>query len=207
MTMRLFYTAAYWIGFRPWEMMASLPIHDQVLALFAREESGGKPPFGRVLDLGCGTGIWSVKLAARGWQVTGIDIVAKAVRTAHRRVRDAGVDVQLVHGNITALRTAGVGSGFRFVLDLGAVHGLDDSQRTAVGREVSAVTSNDATLLIAAWAPARRGPLPRGASRGNIEATFPDWTVIAEEACDVSGAPNFVKRADPRFYRLRRNRS
>src|SRR5262245_2308836 len=157
--MRLFYTAAYWIGIRPWEQMANLPIQEQVSALIGRAESGRKLPLGRALELGCGTGIWSIKLAARGWQVTGVDFVAKAVRAARRRAQDAGVGAHFVHGDITALRAAGVDSGFRFVLDLGAVHGLNDEQRTSVGHEVSAVATDDATLLTVAWTPARRGPL------------------------------------------------
>jgi hypothetical protein len=53
-------------------------------------------------------------------------------------------------------------------------------------------------------APGRRGPLPRGASRGDIEAAYPAWRVIDEVPADVSGAPGWVRRADLRFYRLRR---
>lgn len=113
--MSLFYRAAYWVGVRPWELMAELPIHDQISALFEREEAGRVPPFGPALDLGCGTGIWAVKLAARGWQVTGVEIVGKALRAARKRARDAKADVRLIRGDITALQAAGVGRGFRFV--------------------------------------------------------------------------------------------
>jgi SAM-dependent methyltransferase len=203
--MSLFYRIAYWIGFTPWERMSSLPIYDQVTALFDREESERKQPFGKALDLGCGSGFSAVKLATRGWEVTGIDLVAQALRTARKRAREADAHVQFVHGDITALRAAGVGSGFQFFLDLGAVHGFNDAERRAAGREVTAVAAPGATLLMAAWKPARRGPFPRGASRQNIEAAFPAWTVIAEEAANVTGAPGPVKKADPRFYRLRRN--
>jgi SAM-dependent methyltransferase len=203
--MRLFYRIAYWIGFTPWERMSSLPIHDQIIALLDREESERKKPFGKALDLGCGSGFGAVKLATRGWEVTGIDIVAKPLRTARKRAREAGADVRFVHGDITALRSAGVGSGFQFILDLGAVHGHNDVERRAAGREITAVAAPGATLLMAAWKPARRGPFPRGASRQDIEAAFPGWTVIAEEAANVTGAPGPVKKADPRFYRLRRN--
>ena len=186
--MRLFYRIAYWIGFTPWERMNSLPIYGQLTTLFAREESEREQPFGRALDLGCGTGFSAVNLAKRGWQVTGIDVVANALSTARQRAREAGADVRFVHGDITALRAAGVGSDFEFFLDLGAVHGLDDAERRAVGREVTAVATPGATLLMAAWAPGRRGPFPRGASRQDIVAAFPDWAVIAEEAVDMTGA-------------------
>lgn len=75
-----------------------------------------------------------MNLATRGWQVTGIDLVAKALSTARKRAREAGIQVQFVHGDITALRAAGVGSSFEFFLDLGVVHGLDEADRRAVGR-------------------------------------------------------------------------
>ncbi len=182
-----------------------LPVAEQVSAMFDREESGRQPPYGPALDLGCGTGIWSVHLAERGWDVTGVEIVPKALRAARERAQTAGVEVRLVQGDVTALQAVGVGSGFRLVLDFGTVHGLTQAQREAVGREVSAVAAADATLLMYAFAPGRRGPLPRGASRGDIEAAYPGWKVIDEEACDVSEAPRLFRKADPRWYRLRRD--
>jgi hypothetical protein len=106
---------------------------------------------------------------------------------------------------VTALRATGVGSGFRLVLDFGTVHGLTRAQREAVGREVSAVAAADAALLMYAAAPGRRGPLPRGASRDEIEAAYPEWRVIDEDPFDVSGAPGPFRHADPRWYRLRRD--
>ena len=56
-----------------------------------------------------------------------------------------------------------------------------------------------------AWSRRRRGPLPRGASRSDIEAAYPDWTLTDEAAFDISGTPFFrhIKHADPRLYRLR----
>ncbi len=127
----------------------------------------------------------------------------KALQAARERVRESGIEVQLVPGDVTALRRLGVGTGFRFVLDFGLFHGLDDTQREAMGREVTAVAAPSATLLMMAWAPGTW--LLRGASRGDIEAAYPTWKLIDEEPFDVSGAPfyRFVRNADPRFYRLR----
>ena len=53
-----------------------------------------------------------------------------------------------------------------------------------MGREVSAVTASDATVLLDVFAPTRRGPLPRGASRRDVEAAFPEWRVTDVEVAD-----------------------
>jgi SAM-dependent methyltransferase len=205
--MSLFYKFQYLVGMTPWERMPSLPIGEQALALLDREERGREPPYGRALDLGCGTGFWSVRLAQRKWEVTGVDIVPKALRTARKRASGAGVDVLFVEESVTTLTAAGVGSGFRLILDFGVVHGLQAEQVQTVSREVTAVASEDATLLMYAFSPGRRGPLPRGISREEIKQAYGGWTITDEEAFDLSGAPRFVQKARPRFYCLRRRRS
>ncbi len=202
--MSLWYRFAYGVGLTPWEQMPSLPAGRQAAALLDRETAERQPPYGKALDIGCGSGIWSVDLAQRGWEVTGLDIIPKALRAARARAQAAGVQVRFVEGDVTALRAAGLDSGFRLVLDFGTVHGLSEAQREAAGREVTAVTAEDATVLMYAFSPAWRGLLPRGASRADIEAAYPGWTVVAEEPLDVTGAPFFVKKATPRWYRLRR---
>ena len=157
------YSLAYRIGFHPWEDAEEQPsFTDKFSALLDREESGRQPPYGPALDVGTGSGIWGIKLAQRGWQVTGVDIVGKALRRAHERVREAGLDMRLVQGDVTELRATDVGTGFRLVLDTGTFHGLTTAEREAMGREVSAVAAPDATVLLLAWVPRRRGPLPRG---------------------------------------------
>ena len=200
------YRMAYAVGFHPWEDAAGHPpFTEKISELFEREESGREPPYGPALDLGTGSGIWGVELAKRGWQVTGVDLVDKALGRARERVLNAGVDMRLVRGDVTALREAGVGSDFRLVLDTGTFHGLNDTEREAMGREVNVVAAPDATLLMVAW-PKRRRPLIRGVTRSEIEQAFPGWTVT-----DV-GASNFqapkpielLLRPDEHWYRLRR---
>jgi methylase of polypeptide subunit release factors len=108
---------AHAIGFHPREDLADHPpFARKLLELVAREENSQGPPYGPVLDIGTGSGVWGVRLAQRGWAVTGVEIIEQALRRAHRRVASAGVDMRLVHGDVTALPEAGVGSGFRLVL-------------------------------------------------------------------------------------------
>jgi hypothetical protein len=124
---------------------------------------------------------------------------------ARERAQEVGVEVALIEGDVTALRAAGLGSGFRFLVDFECFNGLNDAQREAMGREVSAVADDDATFLMLTWAPGRRWPLARGASRQDIEAASPGWTVIDEDPYEKSALPRPLKNVDPRFYRLRRN--
>lgn len=203
------YRLAYAIGFHPWEDLAEHPpFAEKLMELVAREEEGQQPLHGPALDVGCGSGVWGVRLAQRGWQVTGLDIVEKAIRRARERVDEAGVEMRLVQGDVTALREADVGSGFRLVLDTGTFHGLTDAQREAMGREVGAVAAADATVLLDCFAPRRRGPLPRGASQEEVEAAFPGWKVTDVEVADEEPDPIArLFKFDERFYRLTRNGS
>ena len=200
------YQLAYRIGFHPWEDLAEHPPFAGTLTeLIAREEGGLEPPYGPALDLGTGSGVWGVQLAKRGWDVTGVDIVQKALRRAHRRVEEEGVDMRLLEADVTSLSQAAIGTGFRLVLDTGTFHGLSDSQRRAMGREVTAVAADDATVVLDCFAPRRRGPLPRGAGRADVEAAFPDWKIAGVEIADSE--PDALARLlkfDERFFRLRR---
>jgi SAM-dependent methyltransferase len=196
------YRFAYRIGFTPWESDASsmIPQFDQLLALV---EETRTVPLGSALDLGCGTGRWSVRLAERGWQVVGVDVVPRAIDAARNRSQQAGVDVTFKNGDVTALRAADVGSNFNLLLDMECFNWLSDSDRSRMAQEVDAVAAPDATLLLLVWARARRGPLPRGADRQGLESTFPGWGIIDEHPYE-GVLPRPLKSIDPRWYRLQR---
>lgn len=200
------YELAYKIGFHPWEdAIDDPPFVQKIEELLDREEMDRQPPFGPALDLGCGSGVWGVELAKRGWQVTGVDIVDKALDRARQRVRGAGVDMRLVHGDVTDLQRSDVGSGFRLILDTGTFHGLPDGQRTAMGREVDAVAAPDATVFLLVW-PRRTRPLIRGADRTEIEAAFPGWKITDVEPSffRLPKPLELVMKPDEHWYRLRR---
>lgn len=202
--MGVWYKVIYALGITPWERMHHLGAGKQVVGLFDREEKDRSAPFGRALDLGCGSGVWSVELAKRGWDVTGVDFVPKAVRRAEERAREADVTARFLLGDITQLEGSSVGTDYSLILDFGAVHGMSDSQRMAVGEQVNRVAAPDATFLTLAFSPGRRGPMPQGMDRKTIEATYKGWTVVDEQAADTSGAPGPLVKAAPRWYRLRR---
>src|SRR6266516_2541615 len=185
--MSAFYKIAYQVGFHPWEDLAD------------------HPPFGRALDVGSGSGVWGVRLAQRGWDVTGVELVAKAVARARKRAAAASVPMRIVRADVTKLRASGVGTGFRLILDTGTFHGLTGPQRAAMGREITAAAAVDTTVLLDVFAPGRRGPLPRGATPSDIEDAFPAWQITDVEVADTDPEPIARKlKFDEHWYRLRR---
>ena len=157
-----------------------------------------------MLDLGCGSATWGVRLAARGWSVTGVDIVPRALRRAQERIHDAGVEMRLVHGDVTNGLESQVGSGYDLVLDTGTFHGLSAAQRLDMGRGVSAVTAPDATVILDCFAPRNRGPLPRGCTQGEVEEAFPGWEVTSVVEADtdpdpIADLPRRDARSEQRF--------
>ena len=198
------YKFAYSIGFHPWEdAEVHAPFVKKITEMFDREESGMTPPFGRALDIGCGNGVWGINLAKRGWDVTGIDIVDKAIQRAQERVKLEDVNVRLVKDDVTELHK--IGEGFRLVLDTGTFHGLNKAQKKAMGTAVNAIAAKDATVLLLVWDPKWRGPLPGGASREEIENCFPNWTVThVEPAAEEPEAIYKILKANEQWYRLSR---
>jgi ubiquinone/menaquinone biosynthesis C-methylase UbiE len=201
-----FYGFAYRVGFHPWEdLLEYEPFAARLRELFAREEEGREPPYGRALDLGCGSAVWGVELAKRGWDVTGVDMVEKALDRARERIEEANVSMKVVQGDVTDLAPSGIEPGFDLVLDTGTFHGLTREQRLAMGREVDRIATDSATVVIDAFAPRWRGPLPRGASQAEIEEAFPGWSVT--DVIDPDPEPVGIAKAlrfGELFYRLRR---
>lgn len=200
------YRLAYTIGFHPWEDAADdPPFVDRFAELLDDEEGRRGRRGGTALDLGTGSGIWGVELARRGWEVTGVDNVERALARARDRVRDDGVEMRLVHGDVTDLAAADVGTGFDLLLDTGTFHGLDDHERPDMGRSVTEVAAPDATLFLLVW-PRRRRPLIRGADRDEVASAFPGWTItdVVPSFFRAPAVLDWILRPDEHWYRLRR---
>jgi len=203
------YRFAYSIGFHPWEDAETEPgFVEKITNLFGREEVGHEPPYGRALDLGCGSGIWGVLLAKRGWQVTGIDNVDKAIERAKERISNEGVEMHVVKGDVTKLRESDVGTGFRLVLDSGTFHDFNERERLAMARGVDTIAADDATVYLLVW-PKRLRPLIHGANRKEIEEAFPRWEITdIEPSGFVLPKPlELLLRPNEHWYRLRRKRA
>src|SRR5262245_53646183 len=67
----------------------------------------GRHGVATVLDLTCGTGSQAFWLAARGFEVTGLDFSARMLALARRKARDQGVSIRFLKGDV---RTSRMGS-------------------------------------------------------------------------------------------------
>ncbi len=201
--MSLFYSIAYHLGVAPWEAAATHPAAAaQVADCFTRVGAARGGP-GRALDIGCGRGHWSIDLAQRGWQVTGVDNVATALLQARQAAAAAGVSVRFCQTDLTRLEAAMTLGMFDFFWDFGALHGLPPDDLAAAGAGITAHAAPGAVLACLVWAPGWRGPLPRGLDDTDLARAFPRWRIEGAGPFDVTGLPLPLRRVAPRIVRLR----
>jgi SAM-dependent methyltransferase len=53
----------------------------------------------RVLDLGCGPGLYTHELAKTGAQVTGIDVSSNSIEYANRKAKEENLDIEYINAN------------------------------------------------------------------------------------------------------------
>lgn len=80
-----------------------------------------RPNRGKALDLGCGAGVHSVYLAKKGFAVTGLDFIPKALALAQQRAAPEGIQIKWVHADLLQWQTADT---FDLVLDSGCLHNI-----------------------------------------------------------------------------------
>ncbi len=134
---RLNFELRYLFERPPWDTGVSPP---ELLAFLDSH------PAGRAIDLGCGTGTNVITMAQRGWEVTGLDFSALAIREAKRRVQAAGVEVDVRRGDASKL--VGVEGPFDLALDIGCFHSMSTSQRKAYSARLPSLLSPKGDYLL-----------------------------------------------------------
>lgn len=56
-----------------------------------------------ILDCGCGTGNFSIKLTEKGAQVTGVDLSTEMMAVAEEKARQRGLNINFIQGDICSL--------------------------------------------------------------------------------------------------------
>jgi len=149
---------------------------DALLALLRDHEITS----GRVVDLGCGSGVLAARLLGAGYDVTGIDAsrdmlaIARATAPAATLIQGSLHDVPLP----PCRAVAATGECFNY---LNAGPGAPDAL-PALFRRLHAVLAPGGVLLFDMALPGRAGPT---GTRRHASVT-PDWAVVAEsvEAAD-----------------------
>jgi SAM-dependent methyltransferase len=146
---------------------------------------------GRALDVGCGEGADALWLAARGWQVTGVDFSEVALERAAGHAAAAGPEIasriEWLHQDLTAWGPPAAG------YDLVSAHylHLPVEPRQALFRRLADGVADGGTLLFAAHHPSDmqttmpRPPIPDLYFTGDEIAAWLDparWEVVVNDA-------------------------
>lgn len=76
---------------------------------------------GRALDIGCGTGSFSVYMAKQGFNVTGLDMFPRALEMGKERAQKENVSVNWVEADLFTWKSQ---QKFDLILDSGCLHAL-----------------------------------------------------------------------------------
>ena len=131
----------YQSGNPPWET-------GQPSAELARVIAEEKIRPGRVIELGCGSGINAVWLAQQGFDVTGVDFNRLAIDKARERAAAAGVTVRFLLGDVLDWKEDC--EPFPFFFDRGCYHSVRDVDVRAYVTTLKRVTAPGSIGLILA---------------------------------------------------------
>jgi SAM-dependent methyltransferase len=123
-----------------------LPWHSERPARLLTDaiEQRGVP--GRALDLGCGAGVFAVYLAKRGYEVTAIDFIPKALEMVQARAGTENVRVGSVLADVLDWHSA---TPFDLVLDSGCLHTVTNVNRYKA--QLLSWTAPGSDFILAHW--------------------------------------------------------
>jgi SAM-dependent methyltransferase len=125
---------------------------------------------GRALDIGCGTGTTSLYLAARGWQVIGVDFVPTAIRRAQHKAQSAKLPVQFYVASAAKLNF--LTGPFDFAIDIGCLHSLKPIDQRGYAVQLSRLTTVGAVYALYAFTPRVINNRKTGLTVESIRALF-----------------------------------
>ncbi|MUV61670.1 class I SAM-dependent methyltransferase [Halobacterium sp. CBA1126] len=143
---------------------------------------------GPVLDVGCGTGELALFLAARGFDVLGVDLSPVAVQQARQKARYRRVPASfLVWDALDLPAIAAAGFSFRTVLDSAMFHVLGDRERDQFVAGLADVLAPGGVYCV--LGDARRDPRDvYGITPAELRERFTatgDWAVVLSEETTV----------------------
>jgi SAM-dependent methyltransferase len=136
----LLFDTVYRLGSPIWQIPTPPEVKDVI-------DGDNALPAGRALDLGCGTSPNVAYLAQRGWQITGVDVSATAIRKAQQHAQGIA-GATFVVADVTRLTESGVTGPFDLVIDNGCYHTLSDEGKQAYARQVGTLMASGARLIM-----------------------------------------------------------
>jgi SAM-dependent methyltransferase len=186
--MGIVYRMMYALGFTPWDRVMPEELKRAI-------EDPEALPKGRALDLGSGLGAKAIYMAARGWDVTAVEAVPRALREAKRSAEAAGVKVDFRLGDVTRLGELGLEPGYWLLFDFGCYHGLKAAERTRYAEGATGLAATGATLLMMAFTRALP-PVPSGVSESELRERFgPAWELAWAKPSTEAGTTAMMRAA------------
>jgi cyclopropane fatty-acyl-phospholipid synthase-like methyltransferase len=108
---------------------SQLSWHSEDIPLFLKKAVESLNGKGKVLDIGCGTGVYSVFMAQTGLEVTALDFVSRALDLARMRADNYGVKINFVQADLLEWETA---SRYDLIFDRGCLHSLGTKWRVRI---------------------------------------------------------------------------
>jgi SAM-dependent methyltransferase len=166
---RLHFSLAYRRGRTPWDTGIAPP------ELRALVEGPQALTAARALDIGCGTGTTALYLARAGWQVTGLDFAAPAVRRARAKARRAGPlpgTVAFLRADASRLANRALAGPYSLFFDQGCLHGIPRERWPGYAGGVARHAAPGALLLLYAFGPRMLGSRPAGLTEDEVRTLF-----------------------------------
>ena len=163
---------------------------------------------GRALDLGCGSGVFSIWLAKQGMDVTGLDLFPEAVSMGNAQAEAAGVDVAFVCGDLFSHAPS---EAYDLVFDSGCLHSLVGGSVPAYKAQLMTWLAPDGDYVLGHWG--KRHALdwrpigPKRRSRETIEKLFaPELSIVDTDVVDFDAPFPFGPTVRGVGYRMTRAR-
>jgi len=138
---------ALWENYYRETPLEKIPWQKTQANYFTESVDNGKIEPGLALDLGCGTGMKSIYLAQKGFEVTAIDISKTAISFAKENATKAKVNVNFIVADATDLSLLKK-QKFDFVLDWANFHGIPKNKRKKHIEAIARHTKKGGKLLL-----------------------------------------------------------
>jgi SAM-dependent methyltransferase len=171
------FDAIYAVGTPPWDIGRPQPAFNH-LAM------AGKL-FGRVLDVGCGTGEHALMAASLGYEAVGVDMSVRAIELAKTKATERGVEVRFVVAD--ALRLVDLDGQFDTVFDCGLFHVLDDDERERYVGSLAEVVPPGGLYYMLCFSDRQPGDWgPRRITQDEIRVAFSvGWEITTIESAVI----------------------